>query len=75
MAVPQAAVVALLVYWGFNIHAAVVGVLLLVQGALMVRLVAKPRERAAWYNATGTTLYVSGMMVSAFAVGAMQGGA
>ncbi len=34
----------------------------------MGKLVASPRERAAWYNATGTTLYVLGMLVTAFAL-------
>jgi chlorophyll synthase len=30
----------------------------------------QPRERAPWYNGTGTTLYVIGMLVSAFALAA-----
>ena len=47
---------------------AVVGLLLLVQFALMLRLMQAPKARAPWYNATGTTLYVLGMMVAAFAV-------
>ena len=34
------------------------------QSLLMGRLLAAPRERAAWYNATGTTLYVLGMLVA-----------
>jgi chlorophyll synthase len=34
----------------------------------MGRLLARPREQAAFYNATGTTLYVLGMLVSAFAL-------
>jgi chlorophyll synthase len=33
---------------------------------LMVRLLRNPRELAPWYNATGTTLYVIGMLVTAF---------
>jgi chlorophyll synthase len=45
-----------------------VTLLLLVQITLMVRLLASPRARAPWYNATGTSLYVLGMLVSAFAV-------
>ena len=31
----------------------------------MVRLLDSPRERAPWYNATGVTLYVLGMLVTA----------
>jgi chlorophyll synthase len=49
--------------------AAAVGVLTLVQLVLMRRLLGKPRERAPWYNGTGTTLYVIGMLVCAFALG------
>ena len=35
---------------------------------LMPRLLRDPRGRAPWYNATGTTLYVLGMLVTAFAL-------
>ncbi len=68
MAAPQAVVIALLGYWQRPVHAAIVAALLFVQFALMVRLVASPRERAAWYNATGTTLYVLGMLAGALAI-------
>jgi len=34
----------------------------------MVRLLRAPRERAPWYNATGTSLYVLGMLVTAIAL-------
>jgi chlorophyll synthase len=74
MALPQAAVVALLAGWGRPWHAVAVGAALLVQLALMTRLLARPRERAPWYNATGVSLYVSGMMISAFALRAFAGG-
>jgi len=68
MAVPQLVVVALLGDWGRPIHAAAVALLLVIQLLLMVRLLRSPRERAPWYNATGTTLYVIGMLIAAFAV-------
>jgi chlorophyll synthase len=68
MAVPQVVVVALLLAWGFPIHGGIVGLLLLVQVALMIRLLQSPKERAPWYNATGTSLYVIGMLVTAFAL-------
>lgn len=75
MAVPQLIVVALLMAWGKPVFAAAVVVLIIAQLALMVRfllntdrLMAAPYRNAALYNATGVTLYVSGMMVSAFAV-------
>ncbi|MBP6766629.1 MAG: chlorophyll synthase ChlG [Reyranella sp.] len=68
MAVPQFAVVALLWSWGAPVHAAAVAVLVLGQFVLMRTLLANPRERAPWYNATGVSLFVIGMLVSAFAV-------
>ncbi|MEO1090578.1 MAG: chlorophyll synthase ChlG [Pseudomonadota bacterium] len=73
MAVPQLVVVALLVAWGFPLHALVVAAVVAVQVALMFRLLQAPRERAPWYNATGTSLYVSGMMATALALGAGAG--
>lgn len=69
MAVPQIFVVILLGGWGYPIHAAIVALLLAGQLLLMVRLLRDPREQAAWYNATGTSLYVLGMLASAFALG------
>jgi chlorophyll synthase len=68
MAVPQVVVIGLLVHWGSPWHAAGVGLLLAGQLVLMVPLLKAPREKAAWYNATGTTLYVLGMLVAAFAL-------
>jgi chlorophyll/bacteriochlorophyll a synthase len=68
MAAPQIAVIALLAYWGHAAHAAAVAALLLGQFGLMRRLLRDPRGQAAFYNATGTTLYVLGMLVSAFAL-------
>ena len=68
MAVPQVAVVALLAAWGMPLYAGVVAALLLAQLALMARLLASPRARAPWYNATGTTLYVLGMLACAIAL-------
>jgi chlorophyll/bacteriochlorophyll a synthase len=73
MALPQLVVVALLFSWGRPIHAVAVSVLLAVQLGLMVRLLEKPQERAPWYNATGVTLYVLGMLITAFALGSGLG--
>lgn len=73
MAAAQIGVVAALLVWGQTWHAVAVGVLTLIQIGLMVRLFAAPAARAPWYNATGVTLYVAGMMVSAFAVQAVLG--
>ena len=68
MAVPQVAVSALLFSWGAAFSGAMVAALLAVQVILMVRLLENPRAYAAWYNATGTTLYVLGMLASAIAL-------
>ncbi len=68
MALPQAVVIFLLLRWGHPLHALAVGALLIGQFALMARLLKDPRGQAAFYNATGTTLYVLGMLVSAFAL-------
>jgi chlorophyll synthase len=74
MAAPQIVVVALLASWASPIRAGVVAVLTLVQCGLMLRLLKDPKQHAPWYNGTGTTLYVIGMLISAFAVGAHPGG-
>jgi len=68
MAVPQFVVIGLLVAWGRPYHAATVVALLAGQFVLMARLLKDPRGQAAFYNATGTTLYVLGMLASAFAL-------
>ncbi len=41
---------------------------------LMVRLMRDPRKLVPWYNATGTSLYVIGMLVTAFAPRSMPVG-
>jgi chlorophyll synthase len=68
MVVPQMVVIGLLGVWGHPLYAVGVGILLIVQVSLMSTLIRDPREKAPWYNATGTTLYVLGMLVAAFAV-------
>ena len=68
MAAPQVVVIGLLIHWGAPGFAAGVAVLLLAQFGLMVRLLKDPARHAPWYNATGTSLYVLGMLVSALAL-------
>ncbi len=68
MAAPQVVVIGLLVAWDRPLHAGLVGVVLLLQGLAMIRLLQSPRDLAPWYNATGVTLYVLGMLASAFAL-------
>jgi chlorophyll synthase len=72
MALPQAVVIALLLSWGRPVHAGIVILLLLGQFILMLSLIKDPRGQAAKYNATGTTLYVLGMLVSAHALRAIE---
>ncbi len=71
MATPQLVVVALLLHWQRPIHATAVAALLVAQIGLMTVLLKNPREKAPWYNATGTSLYVIGMLVTAFALRGM----
>jgi len=72
MALPQVLAIALLFGWGMAWHAGVVALLLALQVHLMGKLLADPRGRAPWYNATGTTLYVLGMLASALALGSLM---
>ncbi|WP_096786187.1 chlorophyll synthase ChlG [Rhodobacter sp. CZR27] len=72
MALAQMLVIALLVIWGKPIHAAVIGALLIAQFFAMRVLLKDPKGKAPWYNGAGVTLYVSGMMVSAFAIRSLE---
>jgi chlorophyll synthase len=69
MVAPQMAVVALLIYIEAPLFAACVGIVVMAQIALMPRLLSDPTRFTPWFNATGTTLYVLGMLVAALAVG------
>jgi chlorophyll synthase len=73
MALPQVAVVALLALWGKPIFALAIAALLIAQLWAMRVLLSDPKGRAPWYNGTGVTLYVSGMMVAAFALRGLGG--
>jgi chlorophyll synthase len=74
MAAPQVVVASLLLSWSQPFYAATVGSALIAQCALMLKLMRDPRKYAPWYNGTGTSLYVLGMLVSAFAISAHVGG-
>jgi chlorophyll synthase len=74
MAVPQFVVIVRIALWGRPIHAGVIAVSLLAQIILMLRLMRDPAKFAPWYNATGTSLYVLGMLVAALAVRPLIGG-
>lgn len=68
MATPQLIVALLLWHWGQGWHGLGVAGLLAVQLLMMRRFVAQPVERAVWYSGAGVPLFVSGMLVSAFAL-------
>ncbi|MDA8585523.1 chlorophyll synthase ChlG [Rhodobacteraceae bacterium] len=71
MAIPQVIVVALLIWWGKPLFAAAIFALLAAQLWAMTVLLTDPKARAPWYNGTGVAMYVSGMMIAAFALRGM----
>jgi chlorophyll synthase len=73
MAAPQVLVVALLWSWDHRLIAGIVTAFLLGQLGLMTRLLRDPLKYTPWYNATGTSLYVFGMLASAFGLGGAMG--
>jgi chlorophyll synthase len=73
MALSQALVIALLLVWGRPWHALAITVLLIAQFWAMKTLLADPKGKAPWYNATGIGMYVSGMMIAAFALRSLDG--
>ena len=73
MIAPQFAVLLLLLQWGATVHAGALAVLIAWQAWLMRRFLADPQARALWYSARGVSLYVSGMLISAFALRAASG--
>lgn len=75
MALPQIAVIALLFAWGAPWHGGAVLGLLAVQFWAMAVMMRDPKGKAPWYNAVGVSLYVSGMMVAAFALRGLGAGA
>lgn len=68
MIVPQMVVAGLLLTWQQPAYAAVIVASMLLQGLCMRRLLKDPKAFAPWYNATGVTLYVLGMLAAAIAV-------
>jgi chlorophyll synthase len=69
MILPQLAVIFLMLSSHHPVAGLAVTGLVCAQILLMVDLLDEPRAKAIWYNATGTTLYVIGMLVCAFALG------
>ena len=73
MALPQAAVIALLLAWGHPLPAGIVAAFLAAQLVMMRVFLRAPVEKALWYSGFGVPLFVFGMMASAFAARAMAG--
>ena len=74
MLAPQAVVVVLLLMWQAPWHALAVTALLLAQLPLMHRFTKDPVGKALMLSAAGVPLFVSGMMVSAWALRLGHGG-
>ena len=69
MLLPQLIVIALLMSWQLNISAGAVAIVVVAQLLCMKRLLSDPERLAPWYNATGVSLYVLGMMSAALGLG------
>jgi chlorophyll synthase len=65
MVVPQLVVAGLLLGWDARLPSGLVLLSIGAQLLLMRRLVSNPAKHAPFYNATGTTLYVLGMLTAA----------
>lgn len=73
MILPQIAVLVLLLHWQAPWHALTTGVLIIAQWPLMYRFLQQPVQKALMLSALGVPLYVSNMMVSAWALRMSQG--
>ncbi len=69
MLLPQLVVIGLLVQWQLPLSAAAVTGVVLAQTLAMKKLLSDPKLLAPWYNATGVSLYVLGMMGTAIGLG------
>jgi chlorophyll synthase len=69
MALAQLGVIALLLWQDLILSAAIIGFFVAIQIACMTRLVRNPAKYAPWYNGTGVSLYVFGMLAAALGLG------
>ena len=69
MLLPQLIVILLLVRWGLMPSALAVSLMVVAQLLAMRKLLRDPKQFAPWYNATGISLYVLGMMAVAIGLG------
>ena len=75
MALPQMLVISMLFVWDRPVYAMIVTGSLIAQFVAMRVWFRDPKAKAPWYNATGVTLYVLGMMVTAIAIRSLELGA
>ncbi len=68
MLIPQVLVFAFLLFWDKPLFALIMFVSIALQLLCMRRFLSDPLKYAPWYNATGVTLYVLGMMATAVAL-------
>jgi len=68
MTAAQVVVVGLLFVWGQVVIASIVSLSIFIQISLMRRFLTDPEGLAPWYNKTGISLYVSGMLATAIAL-------
>ena len=73
MAAAQIGVIGLLFAWALPAFALAVLALLCAQILAMRILLRDPKGKAPWYNGTGVLFYVSGMMITAFALRSLGG--
>ena len=69
MLLPQLIVILLLLRWGLMPFALTVSLVVVAQLIAMRKLLRDPKQFAPWYNATGVSLYVLGMMAVAIGLG------
>ena len=75
MAIPQFFVVLILYTWiGPSLYGIIISALILGQVWAMQVMMQDPKNKASWYNKTGVTMYVTGMLVCAFALRALEAG-
>ncbi|QWE18020.1 chlorophyll synthase ChlG [Polynucleobacter corsicus] len=72
MLIPQVVVLCLLLSWGKEMYALVIGLLIVAQVILLRDFLKRPIEKALFYSGFGVPVLVAGMMVSAFAVTGME---
>lgn len=69
MDLSQLAMIVVLFFSGKGLNAGIVLLFLLAQLPLQKKFIADPKGKAIWYNTTGTTLFVYGMLVTAIGLG------